>query len=247
MWQKQFSAKPEPETPLYVVGDIHGRCDLLIKLIALIDQDAQSRSLSDHAIVFVGDFVDRGPQSSLVLSVMLNLFSDEKRKVIALRGNHEEMLLSFLDDASEGPRWLKHGGYETLTSYGIAHITENSGKDMLALAQSQFTSAIGHETIQFLENLGSSYQSGNIFVSHAGADPSLPVGQQDQKTLVWGTDKFKKKTRKDKIWVAHGHYAEASPSIEGGRISIDTGAYFSNQLTAARILDDEIKFLTAES
>lgn len=247
MWQKQFSAKPEPETPLYVVGDIHGRCDLLIKLIALIDADAMSRDMNNHVIVFVGDFVDRGPQSSLVLSVMLNLMADTKRRVVALKGNHEEMLLSFLKDPTVGPRWLKHGGYETLTSYGIAHITENSSEERLALVRAQFSSAIGQETLNFLSNLDTSFLSGNIFVSHAGADPASPVTHQDEKSLIWGNEKFRRKARKDKMWVAHGHYAEAAPSIEGGRISIDTGAYFSNQLTAARILNDEIKFLTAES
>jgi len=105
---------------------------------------------------------------------------------------------------------------------------------------------LGEEAIGFLEDLELSFQSGNIFVSHAGADPTLPLEQQTETNLIWGPENFTKRKRRDKIWVAHGHYAQSTPSIENGRISIDTGAYFSNQLTAARILPDEIKFMTAE-
>lgn len=246
MWQKQFNAKPEPDAPLYIIGDIHGRCDLLIRLLSMIDADAEARAISDHTIVFVGDYVDRGPQSSLVLSVIVELMDDSKRKVVALKGNHEAMLMSFLDDPSRGVRWIKNGGFETLGSYGIANVTENSDIDKLAKASAQLRDTLGEKTISFLQNLHVSFQSGNIFMCHAGADPSLALDKQDEKALIWGPENFKKKKRKDKVWVAHGHYVEAHPFADNGRISIDTGAYFSNQLTAARILSDEIKFMTAE-
>lgn len=246
MWQKQFSAIPAPKVPLYVIGDVHGRCDLLMRLIAMIDADIEARQIENATLVFVGDYVDRGPQSSLVLSLMLELIWDVNRRVIALKGNHEAMLLSFLDNPEKGPRWLKNGGYETLLSYGISGITEDSEPEKLALAAKQFRANIGEDIIGFLEDLQLSFQSGNVFISHAGADPTLPLEKQSENDLVWGPDNFTKRKRRDKFWVAHGHYAQSAPSIENGRISIDTGAYFSNQLTAARILPDEIKFMTAE-
>ena len=246
MWQKQFNAKPEPAAPLYVIGDIHGRCDLLIRLITMIDADALERRLSDHTIIFVGDYVDRGPQSSLVLSLIQELKSDANRNVVALKGNHEHMLLAFLEDPAKGVRWIKHGGYETLASYGIANVNENSDDDKLAEAAAHFRETLGEDTIAFLNDLELSHQSGNVFVCHAGADPSLALDKQDPKSLIWGPPNYKKKKRKDKVWIAHGHYVESAPVIDNGRINVDTGAYFSNQLTAARILTDEIKFMTAE-
>jgi len=246
MWQKQFSAQPNPNVPLYVIGDIHGRCDLLMRLIAMIDADIEARKLENATMVFVGDYVDRGPQSSLVVSLMLELLWDENRRVVALKGNHEAMLLAFLKDPEKGPRWLKYGGFETLMSYGVAKVTEDSPPEKLAQASRQLAAMLGEEAIGFLEDLELSFQSGNIFVSHAGADPTLPLEQQTETNLIWGPENFTKRKRRDKIWVAHGHYAQSTPSIENGRISIDTGAYFSNQLTAARILPDEIKFMTAE-
>lgn len=246
MWQKQFNAKPEPEVPLYVIGDIHGRCDLLTRLISMIDADVASRNIDNHMTVFVGDYLDRGPQSALVLSVIQELLADTKRRIVTLKGNHEAMLLAYLDDPLKGRRWIKNGGFETLQSYGIANVTEDSDDDKLAWASEQFRASLGQNSIAFLEGLDLSYTSGNVFVCHAGADPALPLDKQDEKALIWGPDNFKKKKRKDKIWVVHGHYAESAPSIDQGRISVDTGAYFSNQLTAARILSDEIKFITAE-
>ncbi len=246
MWQKQFSATPEPEVPLYVVGDIHGRCDLLIRLVAMIDADAASRDIEKPTIIFVGDYVDRGPQSALVIAMLMELTNDPSRRVIALKGNHEVLLLKFLENPANGPRWLKNGGYETLLSYGIANITEDSPMDALTIASAQFAAAIGTNARNFLTNLSVSHLSGNVLVTHAGADPTVPIDKQDPKKLIWGPENFMKKKRKDKIWVAHGHYAEAVPTIENGRINVDTGAYFSNQLTAARILKDEIKFMTAE-
>ena len=246
MWQKQFNAKPNPNAPLYVIGDVHGRCDLLIRLISMIDADAEARRITNHIIVFVGDYIDRGPESALVLSVLQQLQGDPSRRVLALKGNHEHMLVRFLEDPSKGPRWLKNGGFETLLSYGITGVTEDSPIEDLTEASQKLTKAMGVETIQFLNDLELTFTSGNIFVCHAGGDPTQPLDKQGEKELLWGHPQFKKKTRKDKFWVVHGHYAESTPLIENGRISTDTGAYFSNQLTAARILNDEIKFMTAE-
>ena len=100
--------------------------------------------------------------------------------------------------------------------------------------------------MRFLETLDLSYRSGNILVTHAGADPTKGVDEQTPKALVWGSSKFRSRQRRDGIWVAHGHFAEAQASQEQGRISLDTGAYFSGKLTAARIEPGEITFLQVE-
>lgn len=247
MWQKQFSAKPEPKTPLYIVGDIHGRCDLLIRLVAMIDADAESREIDDHVVVFVGDYVDRGPQSALVLNVVSELKADASRRIVTLKGNHEDMMLKFMNESSNGSRWIKNGGYETLLSFGINGCTEDSEEPELEDARKRLNELLGKDSRTLLESLDTSYKNGNIFVAHAGADPTKGITKQEEQHLIWGAPKFKTRKRKDKFWVAHGHFAESKPSVEAGRISTDTGAYFSNQLTAARVLSGQITFMTAES
>ena len=246
MWRQQFSAPPEPEDPFYVVGDLHGRFDLLFRMITLIEKDADSEGLTRPKIVFVGDYVDRGPQSDRVLSLLVTLKSDPAWDIITLRGNHEEMLLNFLDEPTNTRSWLAHGGYETLMSYGITTVTESSPNDQLTSGAAELANLMGDEVVDFLKGLDLSYTSGNIFVSHAGADPARPVTDQKDKSLVWGTAKFRSRPRRDGIWVAHGHFAETSASADNGRISVDTGAYYSNVLTAARLTDGDVNFLKVE-
>ena len=246
MWRQQFSAPPEPETPLYVVGDIHGRFDLLFRMVGLIDNDIRNRGYVRPPIVFVGDYVDRGPQSDRVLSLLVSLKSDPSRNLVTLKGNHEDMLLKFLADPTETRGWLAHGGFETMVSYGVMNVTETASDDTLRDGADQLGRAMGPETLDFLRVLDLSFTSGNIFVTHAGADPSRGIDDQKPKSLVWGTSKFKSRVRRDGIWVAHGHFAEAEAYQEQGRISLDTGAYFSGRLTAARIVPGQIDFIAVE-
>ena len=246
MWRQQFSAPPEPEDPFYIVGDLHGRFDLLFRMITLIENDAEDLGLTKPKIVFVGDYVDRGPQSDRVLALLVTLKSDPAWDITTLKGNHEEMLLNFLAAPTDTRSWLAHGGFETLMSYGLTSVTENSPNDLLMAGARELSDLMGDEVIEFLNALELSYTSGNIFVSHAGADPARPVNDQKEKSLVWGSSKFRSRPRRDGIWVAHGHFAETEASADFGRISVDTGAYYSNTLTAARLANGEISFLSVE-
>ena len=97
--------------------------------------------------------------------------------------------------------------------------------------------------IDFIEGLRVSHRAGNLFFSHAGADPALPTDEQDIATLLWGCESFRKTDRDDGVWVVHGHFVVERPAAERGRISVDTGAYFSGRLTAARIADGGVTFL----
>lgn len=246
MWRQQFTAPPEPDTPLYVVGDIHGRFDLLFRMVGVIDGDIRARGYSRPPIIFVGDYVDRGPQSDRVLSLLVSLKSDPSRNLITLKGNHEDMLLKFLADPTETRGWLAHGGFETMASYGITRVTENASNETLVEGAADLGRAMGSDALDFLRILDLSYKSGNVFVTHAGADPTKNIDEQKPKTLVWGTSKFKTRLRRDGVWVVHGHFAEAEASKEHGRVSLDTGAYFSGKLTAARISPGEVEFMSVE-
>lgn len=229
---------PAPDRPLYVVGDIHGRADLLG---ALLDQIAAEAG-TDTDLVFVGDYTDRGPDSAAVLARLAS-GADLPGAATFLKGNHEVMLLAFLENPVGGRRWLDHGGVETLRSFDIALTSRSPDADLVA-AGPAFRAALGPARVRFLQTLALQFRSGNVLVTHAGAEPRTPIDAQPEKTLLWGTPGFLKRRRKDGIWVAHGHYVRAAPSAAAGRISVDTGAYFSDHLTAAAIADGQVRFLS---
>ena len=111
-----------PEAPagtrIYAVGDIHGRVDLLSRLHDLIKDDATTSSPSRKVIIYLGDYVDRGETSKTVIDLLLDEPPDGF-ETIFLKGNHEEMMLGFLENAAVGAMWLHNGGDSTVYSYGI--------------------------------------------------------------------------------------------------------------------------------
>jgi serine/threonine protein phosphatase 1 len=220
-----------PEGPACVIGDIHGRADLLAR--ALQQRRGQT--------VCLGDYIDRGPDSAAVLRALA-----ARPEVICLMGNHEEMLLSFLDaPARAGPRWLQFGGAQTVESFGIPVPSDITDPDALQDLAARFRVALGPDLEAWLRALPSYWQSGNLAVTHAGADPALPMDQQSLKSLRWGHPKFGVSARRDGLWVLRGHVIYDDPLIEGGVISIDTGAWRTGRLTCAHIEDGEIRFSEA--
>jgi len=220
-----------PENTFIAVGDIHGRCDLLQRFLEL-------RPL--YPVICVGDYVDRGDQSADVLRLL-----HARPDITCLSGNHEEMMLRFLDNPEEtGQRWLRYGGLQTLASFGIAGLTESSGADTLRSARDQLENAMGPKLVAWMRALPSRWQSGNVAVVHAGADPARSIADQNIKTLHWGHPDFPKIERNDGLWVIHGHTIVEAPSATAGRISIDTGAYATGHLTAVLIEPGKATFET---
>ena len=242
MFRRKFTATPSPDHTLYVVGDIHGRADLLESMLSIIAGDRQDNAAQ---IIFVGDYFDRGPQSRETLHVLIAQTSRDPNTVF-LRGNHDYMLLKFIENPLKSRPWLRHGGDETLASFGMPGLSETSDENTLQDAARDLGKALTPEGLLFLHDLKTRTQSGNIFVSHAGADPTKPLDQQDEHTLLWGSPKFRTRTRRDNVWVAHGHFVDPEPSAIDGRISVDTGAYFSDRLTAARITQGDVTFLQTD-
>ena len=222
-------APPAPEAPFVALGDLHGRADLLERALAKVP---------DCQIVCVGDYIDRGDHSAEVLAML-----QARPDIICLSGNHEEMMLGFLDNPQKfGPRWLRYGGLQTLVSFGVAGASEGSnGAELVKLAKALGT-AIGPDLIQWLRDRPTFWQSGNVAVVHAGADPKLPMPAQTTQTLHWGHADFDRVDRQDDIWVLHGHTIVDAPSADRGRISIDTGAYATGRLTAALVSEDGVEF-----
>lgn len=230
-----------PAEPLYVIGDIHGRLDLLDTLLARIFREAQRGA----RLVFVGDYVDRGTQSAEVLTALRSLMDNSKIKVTCLRGNHEAMMLDFLDNSLTGANWLRHGGRMTLESYGIDDPGHDPDPEALGQLGKRLRAAIHPSDMAFLRGLPLCFQSGNIFVSHAGADPERTLSTQSFDALIWGCPRFLTKPRRDNAWVVHGHYIQDHAGAECRRIGVDTGAFFTERLSAARIKTGALGFLVS--
>jgi serine/threonine protein phosphatase 1 len=230
-----FDAPLAPEQPLAVIGDVHGRDDLLGRLLAVVSAKAP-----DAQVVLVGDLIDRGERSAEVLRRVAG-----QGAWLCLKGNHEAMCLEFLDEPERyGPRWLFNGGLQTLASFGVGGVTERSRGEALRQARDRLRGAMGEALIGWLRERPLLWQSGNIVVVHAGADPERPVAGQDEQALLWGHPKFEEVPRQDGLWVVHGHTILPQPIVEAGRIGVDTGAYATGRLTAALIGAGGVEFVS---
>ncbi|MBP0484721.1 metallophosphoesterase family protein [Sagittula salina] len=231
----EFDAPVAPDESFFVIGDVHGCLQKLADLLLEIEKIEET-----PRVIVVGDMVDRGEHSGPVLSLLRRLSREFGDYVICLAGNHEEMLLNFLDDPeTAGNRWLRNGGLQTLASYKIGRQPSETMAD-LAL---RLREAMGEDIIAWLRALPDSWQSGNVAVVHAGADPALPLDCQTRDVLTWGHSEFGRRDRTDGIWIVHGHTIVRQPKAERGRISVDTGAYATGRLTAAHIRPGEVTFL----
>lgn len=239
-----FTAPILPNRPLYVIGDIHGRADLLAKML---DRLAAIRE-PDSDLVFVGDVVDRGEDSATTLSTIKDITEDPQNAAYCLMGNHEKMLLDFLDEPTvKGARWLQYGGLQTLMSFGLRQVTERAGEEVLMAARDVFAESLPQETQTWLRELPLRFASGNVSVVHAAADPDVPVDQQSARVLLWGHNKFPEKSRTDDQWIVHGHTITEEPYAISGKINVDTGAYATGRLTCVRIGANEVEFFSVQA
>ena len=224
----------------YAVGDIHGRADLLDAMITRIGENAGETT---PRVVFLGDYVDRGDQSRQVLERLAALPEETGWEIRFLRGNHEVMLGEFLaDPKAAAPRWFRNGGLETLLSYEVGGVSPGSTGDAVVEVRDRLAEKLNPLAV-WLDELLPSYHAGSIFFAHAGADPTRPVEYQSERTLYWGMPTSLETPRTDGIWVVHGHYISDEPQLLPSRIAIDTGAYYSGRLTAARLAPGSVRFL----
>ncbi len=230
-WLSQGSAPIAPKVPFRVVGDIHGRSDLLSRVLIR----------PGPPLVCVGDYIDRGPDSAGVLRSLA-----ARPGIVCLMGNHEEMLLAFLDDpVRHGMRWLRHGGVQTLESFGVAVPSDPVLADSFTDLRNDLRGAMGGDLIDWLRNLPGLWRSGNVAVVHAAADPAQPLDAQTSGALRWGHPSFPATSRRDRIWIVHGHVIVPEPRIRGQVVSIDTGAWTTDQLTVAHVGPGGFRFETA--
>jgi len=230
---------------VYAVGDVHGRLDLLEDLVASIREDvAQHPSDSTRSLIFLGDYVDRGPESrGVVDAVMSDLLPGFT--TIRLMGNHEEAMLSFLDGESDGLDWLSFGGLETLLSYGVPlRSLPDSGEAVRAL-QRALIEAVPERHVTFFRNCLLHYSVGDYVFVHAGVRPGITLEKQTQTDLLWIRDDFlRARAALPGRVVVHGHTICDLPQNRGQRINIDTGAFVSGRLTCLVLRGNERRFLS---
>lgn len=230
---KQTDLTLSPSVPegmrVYVVGDIHGRADLLERQHDLIDADFAGNTCHTVKVVYLGDYIDRGPDSARVLERLSTRHADFV-EVALLRGNHEEMLLRFLIDPSIGPAWRQLGGLETLQSYGIDVDATVKKEGYPGLSQ-RLNQAIPSHHLALLERLEASQTIGDYFFCHAGVRPGVPLEQQRAEDLTWIRSPFLEATGHFGKMVVHGHSPTNQPDFRHNRINIDTKAYSTGRLT----------------
>ena len=224
---------------IYAVGDLHGCADLLAGAFDLIDADL-ARSKPERAIeVFLGDYVDRGPDAMRTIDLLID--RRNRHETVFVKGNHEALLLSLLDDPQVLPKWIKLGGMTTLMSYGITTTTKDvlqRGREVsVALA-----AAIPTSHTDFLANLVPCFSCGDYFFAHAGVRPGVPLERQSEEDLMWIREPFLSSDRDFGKMVVHGHTPSLEPEIRSHRINIDTGAYATGLLTVLSIQDDKVEF-----
>ncbi|MCK0122141.1 metallophosphoesterase [Loktanella sp. F6476L] len=233
----RFDTPVAPDSPAFIIGDLHGCKPQLMTLLAKMDALDP-----DAPRVFVGDYVDRGEDSAGVLRTLFEIKNDPQ--VTCLIGNHEDMMLGFLDKPeTKGQRWLRYGGLQTLASFGIGGVTNSSEGAALITARDALLDAMGADMHDWLRNLPATWKTGNLTVVHAGADPVTPLALQPDKTFKWGHRDFATTLRTDGTWVAHGHTIVDAANSDGGKIAVDTGAYATGILTAAYVTQGDVTFV----
>jgi serine/threonine protein phosphatase 1 len=232
---------PEGEL-LYAVGDIHGRADLLADLLRQIEVDAAHRGAAKKTLVFLGDYVDRGPDSCGVVEMLLNDLP-EGFETRFLKGNHEAMLLAFLDDPQRLDHWLMNGGGATMASYGV-DIGRLDNMDAAPKAwRDAFAATLPEAHLNFFKSLKLMIADGDYLFVHAGVRPGVPIDAQSEMDLLWIRGEFLESDEAFGKVVVHGHTPLRVPEALPNRIGIDTGAVFTGQLTALRLQDGELGFL----
>jgi len=228
----------EPDWPripgdarVYAIGDIHGRADLLAGMMRRIDADRNTAPpVRDTILVFVGDYVDRGPDSAGVIDQLLALQRDTTIRTHLLKGNHEAMLNDFLADDAAFLQWAANGGLATLESYGI-DVAAMSGDDPEQLRQATLA-AVPDAHLSLLRNLEVTVTIGDYLFVHAGVRPGLPLERQSEHDLIWIREPFLGYDGDLGNFVVHGHTPVPEPEIRANRIDIDTLAWRSGKLTA---------------
>lgn len=218
-------------TRIYAIGDIHGRADLLKRMHDLIVFDAQEAEVERKVLVYLGDYVDRGDASRDVVDFILDQYLPGF-DTIHLTGNHEEMMLAFLEDPTLGPSWVANGGDATLVSYGVtAPKMRSADAEQFGEMCQALRGNVPLDHLDFLKTLDLWHVEGDYMFVHAGIRPGRDPEQQYRSDLVWIRDEFLSSEADHGKCIVHGHTITSKVDFRHNRIGIDTGAFSTGRLT----------------
>ena len=231
-------ASAPADTRIYVVGDIHGRADLLSEITDRIDDDVRRRPIAQTAEIYLGDYIDRGPHSRTVVDLLaVRLVAHH---AVCLRGNHEAVMERFLQNSTVLPYWQQLGGMQTLASYGVEF---RGGTETAADVRRRFVDAFPRAHQLFMQCLRDLFVCGDFLFVHAGIRPGVPLEYQDPNDLIWIRDEFLDSAQDHGRFIVHGHTPVPYPDIRHNRINIDTGAWRTGTLTCVAIEGSTFLFL----
>lgn len=226
----------------YAVGDVHGCLHLLDDLLGRIERDLAEHPVREAYLIFLGDLIDRGPDSAGVIE-RLRCYSHPGLQPVFLMGNHEEYLLRVLaGEPGKLDSWLSYGGRECVESYGLSSeklMVMPEGEALLMLRR---TVPDSHR--RFLKGFADTFLFGDYLFVHAGILPGVALEDQAQADLRWIREPFLADAGEHGFVVVHGHTIVDRVEERPNRIGIDTGAYRSGILTALLIEDASRRYLS---
>ena len=226
---------------VYAVGDVHGRLDLLDEMLGKVEADDQSRARARTSVIFLGDLIDRGPDSAGVLE-RLRAYRPAFAIPHFILGNHEEILLRLLDgEAGPFANWLAFGGSECARSYGLD--PEELRRVPADEAVEHLRRAVPQAHAAFLRSFVDSVTFGSYLMVHAGIRPGIALDEQTQRDLRWIRSPFLETGGDFGFTVVHGHTISEQVEVRPNRIGIDTGAYATGVLTALVLEGTDRSFL----
>lgn len=204
---------------IFVIGDIHGLFVKLKILMTKLEIDGER-----DTVIFLGDYIDRGPDSKGVIDAILEI-RQAFNHVICLRGNHEQMFLNYYGEDRDEELYMQNGGMKTLISYGF----EGSG------GRKAFTVPESH--LDFFTSLQTYHETGEYLFVHAGLRPGVPLDQQDSEDILWIRDEFIYSPCDFGKIVVFGHTPVSfdMPFISRNKIGVDTGAVYGGKLTCVEL------------
>lgn len=248
-------ASIEEGTRVYAIGDVHGCLAELDDLLLRIGDDLKFSGVENHRIIFIGDYVDRGPDCKGVVDRLIEL-TQAGQPVTCLRGNHEEKLINVLQgtDTASLANFFRYGGSQTLMSYGLMsyglkdNLLRTSRGERVTQTQLeefryQVREAVGREHREFLASLELTSVQDDYFFCHAGVDPNVPMDQQSADALVWMREPFLSHAAPLEKVVVHGHTPQNVVDVRNNRINIDTGCVYGDALTAVVLEGQQHRFL----
>lgn len=223
-----------PSYPIYAIGDVHGRIDLLQHAESLVAGDLIANGQSG-IVVLLGDYIDRGKNSADVLDHLCAPSAYGLKRYIVC-GNHDDAFLQFLDDPAKHLKWLDFGGRQTLLSYGVdADYMLSRGKKGIDDLKRVLVDTIPAQHVQLLKDMPSYVRIGSYVFVHAGLRPGVALEAQDDKDLLWIREPFLSRGPELPFLVVHGHTISETPETGPNRIGIDTGAFNTNRLTVLKL------------